>query len=108
MINQPVVKLAVVGVSRDCFPAALTQKRLAAVMAELKKAKVANVVDCPVTIENENDTMKALDWARTLLSQDIPDKYRGKSYRDLYLSGELEEVKRDYPALYEKLKVENS
>ena len=44
MINQPKVKLAVVGVSRDCFPATLTKKRVAAVMAEAKKAKLA-VVD---------------------------------------------------------------
>ena len=63
MINQPKVKLAIVGVSRDCFPATLTQKRVAAVMAEAKKAKLA-VVDCPVTIENETDAMKALEWAR--------------------------------------------
>ena len=63
MINQPKVKLAVVGVSRDCFPATLTKKRVAAVMAEAKKAKLA-VVDCPVTIENEKDAMSALEWAR--------------------------------------------
>jgi L-fucose isomerase-like protein len=63
MINQPKVKLAVVGVSRDCFPASLTKKRVAAVMAEVKKAKLA-VVDCPVTIENEKDAMAALEWAR--------------------------------------------
>ena len=64
MINQPKVKLGIVGVSRDCFPASLTKKRVAALMAEVKKAKLAGVVDCPVTIENENDSMKALDWAR--------------------------------------------
>ena len=64
MINMPEIKLAVVGVSRDCFPASLTQKRLAALMAEVKKAKLANVIACPVTIENENDTLKALEWAR--------------------------------------------
>ena len=63
MINQPKVKLAIVGVSRDCFPASLTKKRVAAVMAEAKKAKL-DVVDCPVTIENEADAMKALEWAR--------------------------------------------
>ena len=63
MLNQAVVKLAVVGVSRDCFPASLTKKRVAAVMAEAKKAKV-DVVDCPVTIENEVDAMKALAWAK--------------------------------------------
>jgi len=63
MINQPKVKLAIVGVSRDCFPASLTKKRVAAVMAEARKAKL-DVVDCPVTIENETDAMKALEWAR--------------------------------------------
>ena len=63
MTNQPKVKLAIVGVSRDCFPASLTKKRVAAVMAEAKKAKLA-VVDCPVTIENEADAMKALEWTR--------------------------------------------
>ena len=63
MINQPKVKLAVVGVSRDCFPASLTKKRVAAVMAEAKKAKL-DIVDCPVTIENEADAMKALEWTR--------------------------------------------
>ena len=64
MINMPQVKLAVVGVSRDCFPIALTKARVAAVMAEVKKAKLADVVDCPVTIENETDAMKALAWAK--------------------------------------------
>ena len=63
MINQPKVKLAIVGVSRDCFPASLTKKRVAAVMTEAKKAKL-DVVDCPVTIENEVDAMKALEWTR--------------------------------------------
>lgn len=65
MINQPAVKLGIVGVSRDCFPASLTRKRLAALMAEVKKAKFKGVVACPVTIENENDSLKALDWVRT-------------------------------------------
>lgn len=64
MINQPVVKLGIVGVSRDCFPIALTKARLAAVMAEVKNAAVPEVYDCPVVIENDVDTYKALDWAR--------------------------------------------
>ncbi len=64
MNNQPEVKLGVVGVSRDCFPASLTKKRLAALMAEVKKAKIPGVVDCPVTIENESDALAALEWAR--------------------------------------------
>ena len=64
MINQPVVKLGIVGVSRDCFPITLTQARLAALMTEVRKANLPEVYDCPVTIENENDTMKALAWAK--------------------------------------------
>ena len=64
MINQPTVKLGIVGVSRDCFPITLTQARVAALMAEVKKAGLPEVYDCPVTIENEKDTMQALDWAK--------------------------------------------
>ncbi len=64
MINQPTVKLGIVGVSRDCFPIALTKARLAAVMAEVKKAGLPEVYDCPVVIENDVDTYKALDWAK--------------------------------------------
>ncbi len=63
MMNQPEVKLALVGVSRDCFPATLTQKRVAAVAEEAAKANVAVSV-CPVTIENETDAMKALAWVK--------------------------------------------
>lgn len=63
-MNQPKVKLGIVGVSRDCFPITLTRARLAAVMEEVKKAGLSEVYDCPVTIENEFDTMKALDWAK--------------------------------------------
>ena len=64
MINQPSVKLGIVGVSRDCFPASLTKARLAALMAEVKKAALPEVYDCPVVIENEIDTMNALEWAK--------------------------------------------
>ena len=64
MINQPNVKLGIVGVSRDCFPITLTQARVAAVMDEVKKAGLPEVYACPVTIENDVDTYKALDWAK--------------------------------------------
>ncbi len=59
LVNIPKIKLAVVGVSRDCFPASLTKKRLAALEACLKKDKVPYHI-CPVVIENEQDAMKAL------------------------------------------------
>ena len=64
MINQPTVKLGIVGVSRDCFPASLTKARLAALMTAVKNAKLPEVYDCPVVIENEKDTLAALDWAK--------------------------------------------
>jgi L-fucose isomerase-like protein len=57
---MPEIKIGIVGVSRDCFPASLTQKRLAALMAELKKQKV-NAVACPVIIENEKQALAACD-----------------------------------------------
>ena len=63
MINQPIVKLGIVGVSRDCFPVTLTKARLAALMDEVRKAALPEVYDCPVIIENEIDTMNALKWA---------------------------------------------
>lgn len=59
LTNTPDVKLGIVGVSRDCFPAALTERRLTAVMQELKRRKL-DVFRCPVVIESENDTVKAL------------------------------------------------
>jgi L-fucose isomerase-like protein len=62
MGNLPAVKIAVVGVSRDCFPIELTRRRMAALMAELKKLK-APVAACPTVIESEADALKALDEA---------------------------------------------
>ena len=59
MENVPEVKLGVVGVSRDCFPASLTQKRMAALSESLRKEGV-NYHACAVTVENELDAMKAL------------------------------------------------
>lgn len=60
LVNIPEVKLGVVGVSRDCFPASLTKKRLAALETCLKKDKVPHYI-CSVVIENEKDALVALD-----------------------------------------------
>ena len=57
--NMPVIKLAIVGVSRDCFPAELTRTRLSALGAQLKKASI-NAYCLSTIIENENDTLAAL------------------------------------------------
>ena len=59
-LNMPEMKLGVVGVSRDCFPASLTKKRLDALMQELGKTDV-NVVACSTVIENEDDAMDAVE-----------------------------------------------
>ena len=37
-------------------------------------------------------------------SDELPEKYRGKSFHDLYVSGELAQVKKDFPEHYETLK----
>ena len=84
---------------------AVKERKISPALAEQLKA---DYKDNPCGLKNLIDKMPAQSLITEKLSQDIPDKYRGKSYRDLYLSGELEEVKRDYPALYEKLKIENS
>lgn len=57
--NIPEILVGVVGVSRDCFPAALTSKRLDALMQELKKKKLP-AVRCNRIIENEADALAAL------------------------------------------------
>jgi L-fucose isomerase-like protein len=60
MPNTPDVKLAIVGVSRDCFPIKLTQKRLAALVAACKKAGL-KIFSCPTIIENEKGALAAID-----------------------------------------------
>ncbi|GAB4348685.1 MAG: fucose isomerase [Candidatus Abyssubacteria bacterium] len=50
--NIPVVSLGVVGVSRDCFPISLTERRLTALMDQLSKAGI-KAHRCSVIIESE-------------------------------------------------------
>ena len=63
MQNIPVVKIGIVGVSRDCFPAELTLRRRAAlVKAYEEKYDAADIYECPVTIiESEIDMVNALE-----------------------------------------------
>ena len=58
--NIPNVKLGIIAVSRDCFPISLSIARRAAVV----KAFGKGLYECPVTVENENDALKALDDAK--------------------------------------------
>ena len=59
MRNIPEVKLGMIAVSRDCFLISLSESRRAAV-AEACKAKKAEIYECPVTVENELDMLKAV------------------------------------------------
>ena len=56
MKNIPDVKLGLIAVSRDCFPIALSERRRAAV----KAAYAGELYECPVTVENEKDMLKAV------------------------------------------------
>ena len=60
MENLAKVNLGIVAVSRDCFPIELSQKRRSNVVDECKKKNVP-ITEIQTTIENEKDTLKALD-----------------------------------------------
>ena len=59
--NIPEVRLGLVAVSRDCFPVALSEKRRSAIV----KAYGDGIYECPVTVENEKDMLKAVEDVRT-------------------------------------------
>lgn len=55
--NIPKVKLGIIAVSRDCFPITLSEKRRKAIV----KAYGKGIYECPVTVENEKDMLKAVE-----------------------------------------------
>ena len=63
MNNIPKIKIGIVGVSRDCFPASLTEsRRKALVEAYAKKYDAADIYECPITIiESEIHMLQALE-----------------------------------------------
>ncbi len=63
MKNAPRVKIGIVAVSRDCFPAELSRNRRIAVVQQCVEQGLS-VAECPVIIEKEKDTCAALDWLR--------------------------------------------
>ena len=56
-MNIPEVKLGIIAVSRDCFPITLSTKRRQNIAA----AYGDGLYECPVTVENESDALKALE-----------------------------------------------
>jgi L-fucose isomerase-like protein len=63
MDNIPVIKLGIVAVSRDCFPIDLSQARRSAVV-EAYRSMGGEIIEIKTTIENERDTMLALEELR--------------------------------------------
>ena len=61
MSNIPEVKLGIIAVSRDCFPIALSEKRRAAIVKQCR----GGLYECPVTVENEKDMLKAVEDVKT-------------------------------------------
>ncbi|MBO4353850.1 MAG: fucose isomerase, partial [Clostridia bacterium] len=57
MKNIPEIKLGIIAVSRDCFPVTLSEKRRANIVGAYK----GDIYECPVTVENESDMLKAVD-----------------------------------------------
>ncbi len=57
MKNIPDVKLGIIAVSRDCFPIGLSIQR----RQNIVKLAGDAVYECPVTVENELDMLKAVD-----------------------------------------------
>ena len=57
MSNIPEIKIGLIAVSRDCFPIARSEKRRAAIV----KTCGGNIYECPVTVENEKDMLKAVE-----------------------------------------------
>ena len=62
MNNVPEMKVGIVAVSRDCFPASLAEnRRKALVKAYAEKYNAADIYECPITIiESEIDMVNAL------------------------------------------------
>ena len=57
MTNIPEVKLGIIAVSRDCFIISLSERRRAAIKAAYR----GELYECPVTVENEKDMLRAVE-----------------------------------------------
>ena len=60
LTNIPEVKLGIIAVSRDCFPIALSERQRAPAHRRRLQAR-AWIYECPVTVENEKDALKAVE-----------------------------------------------
>ena len=61
MTNIPNVKLGLIAVSRDCFPIKLSERR----RENIIKAYKGELYECPVTVENEKDMLRAVEYVKS-------------------------------------------
>jgi len=58
----------------------------------------------PTGLKDLVDAMPAQQIVSGTEDDDVPEKYKGKSFNDLYLSGDLADVKKNYPEYFKTLK----
>jgi len=58
----------------------------------------------PEGLKDLVDAMPAQQIIDTKEGEDVPEKYKGKSFNDLYVTGDLADVKANYPEFYKTLK----
>lgn len=104
------------------------EKEMATLRAEIEKEKVEQLIEGGLTAKKltvqiaerlRADYAGKVEELRALIdampaqvsvanqSREMPEKYAGKSWKELWESGLTEELKRDYPDLYEKMLNEN-
>lgn len=89
---------------KEIVEKALADKKLTREVADLLGKEYATR---PEELQKLVDAMKPAEMISDKLSEgDVPKEYQGKSWADLYHSGELERVKEQFPELYDKLKAE--
>ena len=81
--NLPEVKLGIIAVSRDCFPIALSTQR----RQNIVSAYGEGLYECPITVENEADALKALDQQETSRAWDILVRIQQEA-EDAYIRAE--------------------
>lgn len=79
----------------------MTDKKLTKDLADKLRATYQ---ENPVALKDLVDAMPAQHIASFDEGKQVPEKYQGKSFNDLYLSGELSDVKKNYPDFYKTLK----
>lgn len=79
----------------------MTNRRLTKDLADkLRKTYQDN----PAGLKDLVDAMPSQQVLENKEGNEVPEKYRGKSFNDLYISGDLADVKENYPDFYKTLK----